>query len=681
MPPEFNKYEIIRKIGEGAQGEVYLAKDKRLGRKVAIKSLHVDLITNTVLKERFIGEAKLLGQLSHSSIVTLYDYIVDTSGYHLIMEYLKGNQLDDYINKVSGPINEIRAINIFLQVLDGIHHIHKLNIVHRDIKPSNIIIDEKDKIKLLDFGIAKDYSNDPNLTVVGQSVGGTPMFMSPEHISNAKITIQSDIYSLGVTFWNMLTGKAPYEGLSLAKIYSKIENEELPPIEKIYPFASKKLNDIIKKATAKDPRKRYDSCLSFTRAIEDLKKLLISKTNSKKTKLDIKTEKNIDIRVKNVEDASFIINHIGYVGTEITFSGNPGTKLNIQIHKDGYQSINKEMIINEDELIEFELKKRMPALISLILVVSYFLIKSFFKTTRFLIEKKILKMNESKTNNVYENIDRATDDLKNNITSVKSGILELSSFFGIILIIILIFTLTIDNSTVVYNKPDIGVDETTVTLDETAVTLDETTQEEIPVIEEAPVTEQPDEIDLEPNYPVKGTVMTRGGGGCDSNGNRIDIVHDGTGGTYRKRVYDINYCPLPNSNSQRSTNTSGSNTTNNSNQQPLITDFQERFEKGVHDFSTYQFSGWQLLFEISGRDIEIRVYKNGNLFHTYNERGKISDLWFDSSDNTLVTNRRGWGVGKKQHRFRLDNKISYNSMTGGVLYNGTGFREITLIPN
>ena len=103
---EFPNYEILRKIGEGAQGEVYLAKDKRLGRKVAIKSLHVDLITNTVLKERFIGEAKLLGQLSHSSIVTLTDYIVDTSGYHLIMEYLKGNQLDDYINKVSGPKKE-----------------------------------------------------------------------------------------------------------------------------------------------------------------------------------------------------------------------------------------------------------------------------------------------------------------------------------------------------------------------------------------------------------------------------------------------------------------------------------------------------------------------------------------------------------------------------------------------
>ena len=125
---------------------------------------------------------------------------------------------------------------------------NKFIIVHRDIKPSNIIIDQNDQIKLLDFGIAKDYNNDPNLTVVGQSVGGTPMYMSPEHISNAKITVQSDIYSLGVTFWHMLTGKAPYEGQSLAKIYSQIENEELEIIQKIYPYASKKVNDIIKKA-------------------------------------------------------------------------------------------------------------------------------------------------------------------------------------------------------------------------------------------------------------------------------------------------------------------------------------------------------------------------------------------------------------------------------------------------
>ena len=670
MPAEFTNYEILRKIGEGAQGEVYLAKDKRLGRKVAIKSLHVDLITNTVLKERFIGEAKLLGQLSHSSIVTLYDYIVDTSGYHLIMEYLKGNQLDDYISKVSGPINEIRAIDIFLQVLDGIHHIHKLNIVHRDIKPSNIIIDENDKIKLLDFGIAKDYSNDPNLTVVGQSVGGTPMYMSPEHISNAKITVQSDIYSLGVTFWNMLTGKAPYEGLSLAKIYSKIENEELPPIEKIYPFASKKLNDIIKKATAKDPKKRYDSCLSFMRAIEDLKKLLISKTNSKKTKLDINTEKNIDVRVKNVEDASFVVNHIGHIGTEITFSGNPGTKLNIQIHKEGYKSIYKEMVINEDELIEYELKKRMPAFVSLILVSFYFFIETFFKIAVFLINKKILKLDESKTNNIYENIDKANDNLNNNINSVKSGILELSSFFGIILIIILIFTFSIDNSGNNNNKDG---DTTTVVDDKKEQEEQELEEEEQKEEEEEEQKEeeQEEEVTFEPPGKLKEDW-------CRSYGNppytRVRVYHDGKGGTYP--VYTNNSTKCGYKPPQEP------DTPDEEDPPPSENDFQKRFKLGNHDFSTKKFNGqWQLLIEITGKNIEIRVYKNGRFYHKYEETGKFNDLWLDPTDNTLVTNRRNWNVGKKQHRFGLSNKTRATSAFGGILYNFSNAQEITLISN
>ena len=660
---EFPNYEIIRKIGEGAQGEVYLAKDKRLGRKVAIKSLHVDLITNTVLKERFIGEAKLLGQLSHSSIVSLYDYIVDTSGYHLIMEYLKGNQLDDYINKVSGPINEIRAIDIFLQVLDGIHHIHKLNIVHRDIKPSNIIIDENDKIKLLDFGIAKDYSNDPNLTVVGQSVGGTPMYMSPEHISNAKITVQSDIYSLGVTFWNMLTGKAPYQGLSLAKIYSKIENEELPPIEKIYPFASKKLNDIIKKATAKDPKKRYDSCLSFMRAIEDLKKLLISKTNSKKTKLDINTEKNIDVRVKNVEDASFVVNHIGHIGTEITFSGNPGTKLNIQIHKEGYKSIYKEMVINEDEFIEFELKKRMPAFVSLILVAFHFLVLNFFKATLFLISKAILKINNSKTNDVVENIDKASANLNQNIKSVKSGILELSSFFGIILIA-LVFSYTIDikydNNTQLAESVEIEINQSPEKKSES-----EPQSEPVPEPETEPEPENQEEI-FEPYGKLKENW-------CRSYGNppytRVRVYHDGKGGTYTRNTNNSTKCGYKPPRKPEE-------------DPPSENDFQKRFKLGNHDFYTEKFNGqWQLLIEITGKNIEMRVYKNGILYHKYEETGKFNDLWLDPTDNTLVTNRRNWNVGKKQHRFGLSNKTRATSAFGGILYNFSNAQEITLISN
>ena len=654
MPAEFTNYEILRKIGEGAQGEVYLAKDKRLGRKVAIKSLHVDLITNTVLKERFIGEAKLLGQLSHSSIVALYDYVVDTSGYHLIMEYLKGNQLDDYISKVSGPINEIRAIDIFLQVLDGIHHIHKLNIVHRDIKPSNIIINENDKIKLLDFGIAKDYSNDPNLTVVGQSVGGTPMFMSPEHISNAKITVQSDIYSLGVTFWNMLTGKAPYEGLSLAKIYSKIENEELAPIEKIYPFASKKLNDIIKKATAKDPKKRYDSCLSFMRAIEDLKKLLISKTNSKKTKLDINTEKNIDVRVKNVEDASFVVNHIGHIGTEITFSGNPGTKLNIQIHKEGYKSIYKEMVINEDELIEFELKKRMPAFVSLMLVTFYFFIETFFKIATFFINKKILKLDESKTNNIYENIDKANDNLNNNIKSVKSGILELSSFFGIILIIILIFTFSIDNS------------ETNNELDgDTTTVVDNKKEQE----EESKADATGDELERvriqrqgekEEEFPKEGELIRMGGGGC-SGQYRLDYVHDGKGGRKTERVYDDGWCP-PNE-----TPTSSTTTGTITSPEETKSQYQNKKSLNGHYYYTDTKDGINLLIynRKNLKEWEIEYYKNGTERASYNIKGSISSFYYSKKLNTIVTNRYLRTFDRK-HVLNLDLTGNRSVTSGGI---------------
>jgi serine/threonine protein kinase len=220
---EFENYIVEKKIGEGAQGVVYLAKHKTIRRSVAIKSLHPELVLNTNHKERFIEEARTLGSLNHSSIVTLYEYIASNNGYHLIMEYLKGKPLDSYIKEDSGPIQESRAIDIFIQVLEGIEYIHQNNIVHRDIKPSNIIIDSKDKIKLLDFGIAKNNQDNPNLTIVGNGVGGTPMYMSPEHVSNQPITIKSDIYSLGVTLWQMLTGVAPYEGMTIGKIYTKIE--------------------------------------------------------------------------------------------------------------------------------------------------------------------------------------------------------------------------------------------------------------------------------------------------------------------------------------------------------------------------------------------------------------------------------------------------------------------------
>ena len=652
---DFNNYEILRKIGEGAQGEVYLAKDKRLGRKVAIKSLHIDLVTNTVLKERFIGEAKLLGQLSHPSIVTLFDYVVDNSGYHLVMEYLKGNQLDEYIKKVSGPINEIRAIDIFSQILDGISHIHKLNIVHRDIKPSNIIIDQNDQIKLLDFGIAKDYNNDPNLTVVGQSVGGTPMYMSPEHISNAKITVQSDIYSLGVTFWHMLTGKAPYEGQSLAKIYSQIENEELEIIQKIYPYASKKVNDIIKKATNKNPKKRYDSCKSFKRALVELKEILIKKDS--KSQKDIKSLKNIDLRVSNVDDVSFIVNNLGYVGTELTFSGNPGDKLEIKLHKEGYDSVSKELIINQDELIEFELKKRMPVFFNLALIPFFFIFFIFYKIILLIENKGLLNFDEIKTNNFSKKLIYYNSKLYQYINSLKSGLFELSTFFGIIIIVLVIFNLTI-------NRPNNEISQETVL--DSSLSLDSNSEEEAlsknELLENSKtveITENPSDslmpvpsksINKTKKFPKRGLIYKKGG--CKRNTNlRIYTYHNGKGGFYKREVYDKDFCGYV------STTVNNSKQNNNSNKNltsSISSDFQDRLNSSVHDFYTDSFNGWKLIIDKSGSDIEIRAYKNGKFFHKYDLKGQLSVISYNSLGNTLNTN---WfaGAGKRRHLINLNN--------------------------
>lgn len=344
-------------IGEGSQGVVYVAKDKRLGRKVAIKSLHKHLSSDDSIRDRFVEEAKLLAQLDHPTIVKLYDYINEDDRFHLIMEYVKGRDLNDLIDNVTGPINEYRAIDIFIQVLEGIQHIHNKSIIHRDIKPSNILINHNDKIKLLDFGIAKDSLNDPRLTRVGLNVGGTPMYMSPEHVSNTSINKKSDIYCLGVTLWQMVTGKYPYANIPVLQIYNKIENEPLQNAQDIYPLVSKRMNDIISKATSKDPKDRYDSCDSF---IRDLLSLKAPKTNPDiedpcKT---LPQRIRIDVKVENQLNAFIIINDKGCLGSELSFYGKPGDKVRIIIEASKHHRFLQQFILNEDRKINVKLIKQ-----------------------------------------------------------------------------------------------------------------------------------------------------------------------------------------------------------------------------------------------------------------------------------------------------------------------------------
>ena len=347
-----NNFKFINSIGEGAQGVVNLYQDIRLGRNVAIKSLHQNLVNNIVLRDRFVEEAKLLSQLNHPSIVILFDYVKDDS-FHLIMEFLEGTPLDKYIEEESGPIHELRAINIFLRVLEGISYIHSKKVIHRDIKPSNILLKSDDTIKLLDFGIAKNHQDDPRLTQVGTGVGGTPMYMSPEHVKGKDIDEQSDIYCLGVTFWQMITGKAPYMGLSQYEIYNSIINEPLKEAQTVYKHVSKRISDVISKATAKDKSERFNSCESFIRALEDIKSYLIKEGTQEEV-----VKQKIDIKVLNVKDATLVINNKGFVGSELTHYVLPGESVNITVVKQNYLSINKEFICNADRIINITLKKK-----------------------------------------------------------------------------------------------------------------------------------------------------------------------------------------------------------------------------------------------------------------------------------------------------------------------------------
>lgn len=351
---EFNNYTTIRNIGKGAQGVVILARDKRLGREVAIKSLHSNLINNPTQKNRFVEEAKVLAQLNHPNIVTLYDYLSNSEGHHLIMEHISGNPLDKIIELETGAINEIRSINIFLQVLEGISHIHSKGILHRDIKPSNIMLDKSDRVKLLDFGIAKNNLNDTSLTRIGSNVGGTPMYMSPEHVGSDDITISSDIYCLGVTLWQMVTGKVPYPGFSEAEINACILRDPLPNVQDIYPHVSSRMNDIIKTATSKNIKDRYLTCDDFINAIIGLKEDIINSPDGPITKIGSK----VNVKLINTTNASIIINRVGVVGSELSEYILPGKKAKIYVNKEGFQIYVKQFTVNKDVSINVDLKKK-----------------------------------------------------------------------------------------------------------------------------------------------------------------------------------------------------------------------------------------------------------------------------------------------------------------------------------
>jgi serine/threonine-protein kinase len=248
-------YRITRLIGEGGMAKVYEAEHINLGNKVAIKILDPLLASKSNIKERFRNEARIMASLMHENIVRVIDYYEDDDNnvFAIVMEYLDGENLSDFI-KSNGALSKELAYDLMVKILKAFGYAHSKGLVHRDVKPGNIFITSDKNIKILDFGIAKLLHQNAELTGTGMQMG-TPMYMSPEQVKDSKhIDKRSDIYSLGVMLYYMLSGNPPYDTTTYSNfdIFNKIVNEPLPELS-----VNAELNIIIEKATAKQPEERY----------------------------------------------------------------------------------------------------------------------------------------------------------------------------------------------------------------------------------------------------------------------------------------------------------------------------------------------------------------------------------------------------------------------------------------
>lgn len=264
-----NRYEIIEKIGSGGMATVYKAKCHVLNRYVAIKILRDEFTTDEEFVKRFEVEAQSAASITHPNIVSVYDVGVDGNLHYIVMELIKGKTLKEIIVEEKGPLPWKWSVNIAIQIASALEIAHKNHIIHRDIKPHNIIITEDGVAKVTDFGIAKAVSNS-TITAFGTTIGSVHYF-SPEHARGGFTDEKSDLYSLGVVMYEMLTGKVPFDADTPVSVALKHMQEEPIAAKDVNPNIPTAVNDIIMKALKKDTNLRYQSA---TAMLLDLKRAL-----------------------------------------------------------------------------------------------------------------------------------------------------------------------------------------------------------------------------------------------------------------------------------------------------------------------------------------------------------------------------------------------------------------------
>jgi eukaryotic-like serine/threonine-protein kinase len=271
MPARLGRYELLHELGKGAMGVVYRGRDPRINREVAIKAISLtdefDQDDVAQARSRFFREAETAGRLSHPHIVTIFDAGEDRGIAYIAMELLRGKHLVEHTQS-ERLLPAAIAIEIVARLADALHYAHQNLVVHRDIKPANVMFDAPSgELKITDFGIAR--LTDSGRTRTGV-VLGTPSFMSPEQLQGRGITGRSDLFSLAVSLYQLLTGQLPFRGDSMPSLMMKIAQEPHPRICAINPSLPTGADAFFDRALAKDPADRYESGASLAQALRDL---------------------------------------------------------------------------------------------------------------------------------------------------------------------------------------------------------------------------------------------------------------------------------------------------------------------------------------------------------------------------------------------------------------------------
>ena len=258
-------FRIVDKLGEGGMGVVFRAVDVQLDRPVAIKMLNAELARDPQVVERFRTEARAQANLNHVNLATLYAFLVDQGNAFMVMEFVEGETFEQIINR-RGPIPPEDAVPWFKQALLGIGAAHRMGIIHRDIKPSNLMLNRQGIVKVMDFGIAKVVGA-RGMTRTGMQPGTLP-YMSPEQIQNRPVDMRTDIYALGITLYQMLSGHVPFESDSDFEIMNGHITAPPPPLTRMYPYAPVQYENVVMKVLEKNPDNRYQTVEQFGAALE-----------------------------------------------------------------------------------------------------------------------------------------------------------------------------------------------------------------------------------------------------------------------------------------------------------------------------------------------------------------------------------------------------------------------------